>query len=61
MFEYFNKPALKDAIGSGKSIQFSQNPINDDGFLGMEWDYIKDTLHLTDGDLIERGGMWYVK
>lgn len=61
MFEYFNKPALKDAIESGKSIQFSHNPINDDGFLGMEWDYIKDTLHLTDGDLLERGGMWYVK
>jgi hypothetical protein len=61
MFEYFNKPAIKDALDMGKKIQFSHNPINDDGFLGMEWDYIKDIMYLTDDDLIEMGGMWYVK
>ena len=61
MFEYFNKPALKVAIDKGKSVQFSHNPINDDGFLGMEWDYIKERLNISDESLIEEGGMWYVK
>ena len=26
MFDYFNKPALDDAINAGKEIRFSHNP-----------------------------------
>jgi len=60
---YRNKPALNDAISSGKTIKFSHNPISleDGGFLQMEWDYIKSILNLTDNNLIKIGDFWYVK
>jgi hypothetical protein len=61
MFEYFNKTALDDAMSSGKTIQFSHNPIADDGFLGMEWEYIKSSQGLTDANLILEGGFWRVR
>ena len=61
MFEYFNKPAIDDAIASGKQIQFSHNPCNAKGYLGSEWSYIKKALCITDDSLIETGGVWYVK
>ena len=61
MFEYFNIPVLQNAISSKKLIQFSHNPINDDGYLGMEWDYIKKVLKKNDNDLVKIGEMWYAK
>lgn len=62
MFDYFNKPALDDAISSGKSIRFSHNPLDyDTGSLPAEWDYIKSKLGLTDINLSCEGGFWYVK
>ena len=62
MFKYFNKPALNDAIGRGKTIRFSHNPLDYEGsFLADEWDYIKSTLKLTDASLVHEGGFWYAK
>jgi len=62
MFEYFNKPALNDAIKQGKIFRFSHNPLDYYGsFLSEEWEYLKDKLILTDENLIFEGGFWYVK
>jgi hypothetical protein len=62
MFDYFNKPALDDAISAKKTITFSHDPrAYDTGFLVDEWEYIKRTLHLADVDLKSAGGIWYVQ
>ena len=61
MFEFFNKPVLQDAITYKKAIRFSHNPVNDDGFLGMEWEFIKSILNITDKNLVKIGDMWYVQ
>lgn len=60
MFDYFNVPALDDAVKNRKSIGFSHKPDlpeYKDSFLAMEWDYLKNKYGYT--DLIERGGIWY--
>ncbi|MCM3359397.1 LXG domain-containing protein [Psychrobacillus sp. MER TA 171] len=60
MFDYFNVPALNDAVSSGKKIQFSHNPNERVGsFLNQEWEYLKKEHGFT--DLIEEGGMWYAE
>jgi hypothetical protein len=62
MFHYFNRPALGDAIAKGKTIRFSHNPLDYGGsFLADEWEYIKETLSLTDVNLLYDGGFWYVR
>ena len=62
MFEFFNKPALEDAVISGKRIRFSHNPLEYGGsFLADEWEYIKGLLKLIDDNLIFKGGFWYVE
>ena len=62
MFDYFNKPALNDAISKGKTIRFSHNPLDYGGsFLADEWEYLKGTLSLTDANLVYNGGFWYVR
>ncbi|MBU5449184.1 hypothetical protein [Acetivibrio sp. MSJd-27] len=61
MFEYFNKPALDDAIASGKTIRFSHDPRKGKGFLKAEWKYLKSILNVTDKNLVYEGGFWYVK
>ena len=62
MFDYFNKPALDDAINSGKALRFSHNPVDfPDTFLFEEWKYIKKVLGVTDNNLIQKGGFWYVR
>ncbi len=61
MFKYFNLPILDEATKGGKTIRFSHNPIGDKGFLGMEWEYIKSSLGISDVDLVFEGGFWYVK
>ena len=42
MFELFNKPALDDAILSGKTFKFSQDPTIDTKFLKQELDYLEE-------------------
>ncbi|MCL2676688.1 MAG: hypothetical protein FWF14_02320 [Streptococcaceae bacterium] len=62
MFELFNKPALDNAISTGKKIEFSHNPINyPDSALEEEWKYLKSRLNLTDKNIMKEGGKWYVK
>ncbi len=62
MFEYFNRPFLDDAIASGKTIRFSHNPLDFKGtFLADEWEHIKETLKLSDVNLVPEGGFWYVR
>ena len=62
MFDYFNKPALDNAIAGRKTIRFSHNPLDYEGsFLADEWEYIKQQLNKSDKDLSFEGGFWYVK
>ena len=62
MFEYFNKPALDDAIKSNKRIRFSHNPLDYMGsFLFDEWEYIQERLHVNETNLVYEGDFWYVK
>ena len=42
MFELFNKPALDDAILSGKTFKFSQDPITDTKYLNQELKYLEE-------------------
>ena len=52
MFELFNKPALDDAILSGKTFKFSQNAIDfPDTLLEQEWEYIKIKCGLSNDDI----------
>ncbi|MBC2259808.1 hypothetical protein [Listeria booriae] len=61
MFDLFNRPALDDAIISGKTIVFSHNPLDyDSGAIVKEWEYIKNTLNLTDNDLHLVNGLFEV-
>lgn len=58
MFEYFNKPALDDAVKAGKKIRFSHNPeIYGDCTLSWEWNYLKSSYGYT--DIIKKGDFWY--
>ena len=62
MFEYFNVPALDDAMAQGKTIRFSHDPrLYKKGAIVDEWIYLKEALDKTDTDLIFKGGYWYVK
>ena len=43
MFKLYNRPALDDAINSGKQLRFSHDPRNyHDCALEWEWNYIKN-------------------
>ena len=62
MFDYFNKPALDEAILKGKTIRFSHNPLEcEKGAIVDEWEYIKSALGKTDSNLIKIGDYWYVR
>ena len=62
MFDYFNRPALDEAISKNKSIRYSHNPLDyEKGAIVDEWEYIKSALGKIDSDLIKIGGYWYVK
>jgi hypothetical protein len=62
MFEFFNVPAIDNAISNGKTIRFSHNPLNyKTGALPQEWEYIKSVLGKTDADLFLEGGFWNIK
>ena len=62
MFEYFNKPALDDAISNGKVIQFSHNPelpAYENSFLAQEWKYLKDKYGYQ--SLKKEGDVWIAR
>lgn len=60
MFNYFNKPALDDAVKSGKTIQFSHDPrLYSDSYLADEWKYLKETYGYK--TLIRGGDGWIAK
>jgi hypothetical protein len=61
IYEYINKYALYEAARNKKTFVFSHNPVNASGTLGEEWKYIKELCHLSDNDIIKKGGYWYVK
>lgn len=62
MFEYFNKPAIKDAFNKGIKFVFSHNPLDfPDTFLEQEWIYIKEILDIKDSNLKKKGEFWYVE
>ena len=58
MFDYFNKPALDDAVNSGKVIRFSHNPeAYGDCALKWEWDYLQKQHGYY--ALEKKGDFWY--
>lgn len=58
MFDIFNKPALDDAVSSGKGIRFSQNPENYNGSaLWDEWVYLQNEHGFK--RLVREGEYWY--
>jgi len=57
MFKYFNVPALDDAVGTGKTIQFSHNPGDYPGsFLAQEWVYLQKKYNYK--SLEQKGDVW---
>ena len=60
MFDYFNKPAIDDAISTGKEIRFSHNPEEyGECALKWEWDYLQEKHGYF--ALEKKGGFWYAK
>jgi len=58
MFDYFNKPALDDAVGQGKEIRFSHDPeAYGECALKWEWDYLQNKHEYF--VLEKRGDFWY--
>jgi len=60
MFDYFNKPALDDAMNSNKIVRFSHDPTDDankDSYLRKEWEYLKEFHYKK----VNKGedGFWY--
>ena len=67
MFKLYNRPALDDAINSGKQLRFSHDPRNyHDCALEWEWNYIKDKLRIYELEINKiliynnEDGFWYV-
>ena len=64
MFKLYNRPALDDAINSGKQLRFSHDPRKyHDCALEWEWNYIKNKLNIDDADKalrLKMDGFWYV-
>ncbi len=60
MFNLFNTRALDDAIVQGKTIRFSQNPLDWSGTaLGDEWSYLQSKYGYT--RLKKIGDYWYAR
>ena len=58
MFDYFNKPALDDAVKNNKIIRFSHNPESyGDCALKWEWDYLQEQHGYF--ALEKEGDFWY--
>lgn len=67
MFKLYNRPAIDDAINSGKQLRFSHDPRNyHDCALEWEWNYIKDKLGINELEIKkvliynDEDGFWYV-
>ena len=67
MFKLYNRPAIDDAINSGKQLRFSHDPRNyHDCALEWEWNYIKDKLRIYELEINKiliynnEDGFWYV-
>jgi len=60
MFDYFNIPALDDAVASEKTIRFTHDPMlpkyNKDAIFS-EWNYLMKKHGYV--DIVEDGGFWY--
>ena len=63
----YNRPAIDDAITSGKQLRFSHDPRNyHDCALEWEWNYIKDKLRIYELEINKiliynnEDGFWYV-
>ena len=60
MFEFFNVPALDDAVKSGKEIKFSHYPEDfPDSYLFNEWEYLQKKHGYI--KLIPKGDGWIAK
>lgn len=52
MFKLYNRPALDDAINSGKQLRFSHDPRKyHDCALEWEWNYIKNKMNIDEFDV----------
>ena len=66
MFKLYNRPAIDDAITSGKQLRFSHDPRNyHDCALEWEWNYIKNKMNIDEFDvddvlIYREDGFWYV-
>ena len=64
LFNYYNRPAIDDAINSGKQLRFSHDPRKyHNCALEWEWNYIKNKLNISDVDKalrLKKDGFWYV-
>jgi len=63
MFDYFNKPALDDAVNSNKIIRFSHDPTadeNEESYLRQEWEYLIEVHHYIEVKKRE-DGFWYAE
>ena len=67
LFNYYNRPAIDDAINSGKQLRFSHDPRKShDCALEWEWNYIKNKMNISEievDDVIikKEDGFWYVE
>lgn len=67
MFKLYNRPAIDDAITSGKQLRFSHDPRKyHDCALEWEWNYIKNKLNIDEFDvddvlIYREDGFWYVE
>ena len=64
----YNRPAIDDAITSGKQLRFSHDPRKyHDCALEWEWNYIKDKLRIYELEINKiliynnEDGFWYVE
>ncbi len=48
MFELLNVPVLDEAIKNKKVINFTHNPVGDEGFLGMELKHLQKNNYIYD-------------
>ena len=64
LFNYYNRPAIDDAINSGKQLRFSHDHRKyHNCALEWEWNYIKNKLNISDVDKalrLKKDGFWYV-
>ncbi len=62
MLEFFNVPALDDAVKSGKEIKFSHKPDLPEyqtSYLAQEWKYLQEKYGFDELEL--KGDVWIAK